>query len=511
MTARPQGDSVARLVADAVADAEDALAAGDLAEAGELARDALAAAPGHARALAVLGRVALGALDPEDAEALLSGALDGGPGLAGAWLALADAQIAGRRLGDAFVALERAVALEPLSLEAWRRLGAVAARVRYRHRAVAAYRCAAGLDAADVDLRCDLATALGVAGALDEAERLFRAVIAEAPRHGRAHANLGSALAAGGRLDAAAAAFGRAVQVAPDFVDARANLARCLAEQGRAEEALTEYGRARRLAPEATALVFAEGRVRLDLGRPSEALALAAAGLARRPGDAGLLALRLLALRALGRHDEADALAGLDRFVRVVPLPPPPGLAPSAEALAAALAAHVKAHPSLTWAPPEHATVAGSHTGCLQVPPLGPVAAFEAALSQVVSDYVAALPVDDPHPFVAHRPTEVYFDVWGVVTTGAGHQIPHIHPSAWLSAAYYAELPDLGPPDDPRGWLQLGGPERPLPGGVPFPTRSIRPRVGCVVLLPSYLHHHTLPTGAADTRVSLAADVLAAA
>jgi hypothetical protein len=41
-------------------------------------------------------------------------------------------------------------------------------------------------------------------------------------------------------------------------------------------------------------------------------------------------------------------------------------------------------------------------------------------------------------------------------------------------------------------------------------VRSIRPRVGWVALFPSYLYHHTVPTGVEGTRVSVAADVLPA-
>jgi hypothetical protein len=43
---------------------------------------------------------------------------------------------------------------------------------------------------------------------------------------------------------------------------------------------------------------------------------------------------------------------------------------------------------------------------------------------------------------------------------------------------------------------------------VAWPLRSIEPRLGWVVLFPSYSYHHTVPTGVDDTRVSVAFDVL---
>jgi hypothetical protein len=143
------------------------------------------------------------------------------------------------------------------------------------------------------------------------------------------------------------------------------------------------------------------------------------------------------------------------------------------------------------------------------VPPLGPVAAFRSALAGALSTYVEDLPAGDPHPFVRHRPDEVYFDIWGVVMGAAGHQIPHIHPSGWLSGVYYAELPDLGAAPAPRGWLELGPPDRQLPGDVRWPVRSFEPRVGQLVVFPSYLYHHTVPTGVdAGIRVSVAFDAI---
>jgi len=139
---------------------------------------------------------------------------------------------------------------------------------------------------------------------------------------------------------------------------------------------------------------------------------------------------------------------------------------------------------------------------------VAPAVVRVALLDRGLAAYADLLPTHDRHPFIAHRPAEIYFDIWGVVTSGAGHQIPHIHPSAWLSGVFWAELPALGPREDPRGWLELGGPDRALPGDVAFPVRAIEPRLGWVALFPSYLYHHTLPTGVDEARVSVAFDVL---
>ena len=122
------------------------------------------------------------------------------------------------------------------------------------------------------------------AGRLDEAERLFRQVLAVNPRHadtlhllgviayqtGRhdlaadmirkaiainpreasLHSNLGNLFKEQGRLDEAVACYRRAIELKPDFSEALNNLGNALRAQKQLDEAFTSYRRALELRPD---------------------------------------------------------------------------------------------------------------------------------------------------------------------------------------------------------------------------------------------------------------------
>ena len=183
-----------------------------------------------------------------------------------------------------------------------------------------------------------------------------------------------------------------------------------------------------------------------------------------------------------------------------------------------ALAAHAATHPTLVASPTSHATSSGLHSGSLLVSPRGPIAAFERALRAAVADYWRALPELAGHPFTSNRPAAGFFDMWCVVLQRGGHQIPHIHPEAWLSGVYYPQLPEeIRAGGDCEGWLEFGRPDRPFPSRLPPPVLRVRPVEGLLVLFPSYFYHRTIPfggdgpPGGGGTRISIAFDFVPAA
>jgi Flp pilus assembly protein TadD len=153
----------------------------------------------------------------------------------------------------------------------------------------------------------DLALQHHQAGRLQEAERLYRQVLAQQPEHldalnnlgvlahhvGRndlavglirraialrldypeAHSNLGSILADKGQLDEAIAACRVAIALRPDYAEAHSNLANALRDKGRLDEAIAAYGQAIVLKPD-----FAEAHNKLggalnEKGQVDEAIA----------------------------------------------------------------------------------------------------------------------------------------------------------------------------------------------------------------------------------------------
>jgi hypothetical protein len=79
-----------------------------------------------------------------------------------------------------------------------------------------------------------------------------------------------------------------------------------------------------------------------------------------------------------------------------------------------------------------------------------------------------------------------------------------------MSGVYYVRMPAVvGTSDRGEGCIEFGPPASlaaRLPGLVP-PRRYV-PREGLLLLAPSHYQHRTIPTGAAEYRVSVAFDVV---
>jgi len=97
---------------------------------------------------------------------------------------------------------------------------------------------------------------------------------------------------------------------------------------------------------------------------------------------------------------------------------------------------------------------------------------------------------------------------WSVRLRSAGYHAIHTHPRGWISSACYLELPDsLRDETSDEGILTFGEPGvRTSPAlGSEF---SVRPRVGMLVLFPSYFWHGTVPFHASQPRLTVAFDAV---
>ncbi|MEP6886175.1 MAG: tetratricopeptide repeat protein [Gammaproteobacteria bacterium] len=97
---------------------------------------------------------------------------------------------------------------------------------------------------------------------------------------------------------------------------------------------------------------------------------------------------------------------------------------------------------------------------------------------------------------------------WSVRLRTAGHHTNHVHPRGWLSSACYIELPDrMSEGRTSEGSLTFGE-----PGVATSPALaaeySVRPRVGMLVLFPSYFWHGTVPFSSGQARLTVAFDVV---
>lgn len=137
------------------------------------------------------------------------------------------------------------------------------------------------------------------------------------------------------------------------------------------------------------------------------------------------------------------------------------------------------------------------------------IQSLRAAIVDAVAAYREQLPSIDPnHPLLRHRrDRRIRFSgSWSVRLRGAGFHANHVHPQGWISSAFYVGLPEHSQDDSAEaGWLKIGEPPTGLAPDL-GPTQMIEPRVGRLVLFPSWMWHGTIPFGHGE-RLSVAFDV----
>ena len=131
------------------------------------------------------------------------------------------------------------------------------------------------------------------------------------------------------------------------------------------------------------------------------------------------------------------------------------------------------------------------------------------AIVGAIEGHVARLPATDPnHPMLRQRrDRRIRFSgSWSVRLRSGGHHSNHVHPLGWMSSALYLALPERASGERAdSGWLKLGEPDEKL-GLEVQPWRKIEPRVGRLVLFPSWMWHGTVPFEEGE-RLTIAFDV----
>jgi Flp pilus assembly protein TadD len=97
---------------------------------------------------------------------------------------------------------------------------------------------------------------------------------------------------------------------------------------------------------------------------------------------------------------------------------------------------------------------------------------------------------------------------WSVRLHSSGYHANHTHPRGWISSACYIELPEcMSDERTEQGVLTFGE-----PGITTTPALgaeySVRPRVGMLVLFPSYFWHGTVPFRSNQPRLTVAFDAV---
>lgn len=475
--------------------------AGRTAEADERYAAFLRAVPDHPQALRLCGILAREAGDLERSLKLLRRATDADPSDPEPAAELGVSCLAAGYLQLAEAALRKAVARGPDSVKALANLGALLQHRGHLDEAIGCHRRALALAPDDVEIRCNLVTTLAEAGREEEA-------LAERAPGGTPPPELlaarGAVLTGLGRHAEAVPVLEAALAAGPDDM-ALINLAACQAALGRPGEAVEVLEAALRANP-------ANARAAADLtslqsaaGQGAAALAVSGAFLARHPGERLVLAARGVALRDAGDVAGARELVDLERLVVVRELPLPRGW-PDRDAFNAALAARLRADPSRLDNPRGKSTRGGSQTGELD-PDTAPVlAAFRDSLQATLRALMADLAREFPtHPVMDRAADRWTLRLWGTLLGPGGHQVPHLHPLAWLSGVYYVAVPP-GLGDD--GALEFGEPPARTVARVAPDRRRISAVPGRLVVFPSWYWHRTLPFHQPGERISLAFDVV---
>ncbi len=463
-----------------------------------------AEASGHAglaNTLALAGRFA-------EAERCYRDALDHDPGRPGVCMGLGNALSRQGRFDDAVTAYRQALALAPQLAEAHCNIGAVYKETGRLAEAVQAYELALRTRPDFAQAHANLGAALVELGDFNAAVHACQRAVALAPTVPGVHVNLGVALKEQGELEAAVASYRTAIELAPDDADAYINLGNALKAMGELDDALQSYRRARECAPSSAQVHANMGAVCIMQDRPRQALEICDAYLREHPTDSRVTACKIAALHELGLGGELEKLVGFERVVKAFATRVLEGFDP-VERFNQALVDHILTHPSLTDSPTSHATRCGKHTGELFADPLGPMDAFKRLVQTHVASYVDGVRREFSHPYFDAVPPGTRLTAWAVVMRAEGHQVGHIHPTAWVSGVYYAELPtvvDTGTKHE--GWIEFGDYRVDFPGRATPQVLHIRPEPGTMFLFPSYLYHRTIPYTSDERRVSVAFDVL---
>jgi hypothetical protein len=74
---------------------------------------------------------------------------------------------------------------------------------------------------------------------------------------------------------------------------------------------------------------------------------------------------------------------------------------------------------------------------------------------------------------------------------------------------YYVSIPGeiVTASDGREGWLELGTPPSPFCDSGEYPTQSIQPQAGRMILFPSFVWHRTMPYQSSEQRICIAFDV----
>ena len=281
-------------------------------------------------------------------------------------------------------------------------------------------------------------------------------------------------------------------------------LGRALVLGGRFDEAEEKLRLAVRAEPMAVAHYHELASALLRAGDYAGARETLKQALALEPHHQATLAYLTIAQRQLGDGDFARLFDA--KYVREYDLPVPAGFADAAS-FNGALSQELAALHTRRMAPMDQTLRGGTQTAQeLFERDVREIRLLRDAIGAAVGDYIKSLPEDAAHPFLSRKTDDFHFaGSWSCRLASGGYHTNHIHQEGWISSAYYAALPD-SVSGGSEGGLKFGESKFGL-AAEDNALRLVKPKVGKLVLFPSYYWHGTAPFHAGDTRLAVAFDV----
>jgi len=463
-------------------------------------RQALKLQPNYAMAKQNLAVVLNELNRPREAEAILIQALNAGSRdrnlLAGYQHNLAVSARLQRRYEDALRWYEGAQAMSPELPNADYNRANMLQTLGREDEAIIAYRRALARNPLDINVHRDLNLVLYRRGNDEEFLRSLDDAASIYPEKSSLLLAKGQMLSITGEHDQALKAFACAREIEPENPALRHASAAVLARMGRFNEAIAEHESALKPEPENPFIWRSYTETLLRARNIEKALTAAEKSIALEPDNQGTLALWGLALRASGDPREAW-LNDYENLVQVFELAPPDGY-PSMESFNRDLEAYLASLYREARAFPDQSLQGGTQTGD-GVFGSGHVLLerLRMRIDEAINAYIARMKDDKDHPLFRRRGAGfAYAGSWASRLNANGHFANHVHPTGWISSAYYASA-------DNSGALQFGEPNFEM--GLK-PRHSVQPKAGTLVLFPSYMWHGTAPVS--TPRTSIAFDVV---
>jgi len=460
------------------------------------------------KVVSLLAFVQLQAGKPEEAQAIYKDALKKAPGNAQLWLAYAGLERAEGEFEEAAHAYEQAKSVNGANVELYLNLAEAYYELHQTDKAQACYQEA--LQAFPFDPQIHYAHARFLWEAKPEEDHLsaIKSAIPQQPNNIGLWGRYFDLLAHEGQFERILKGLSEAYRVG--IKAPRLTLAEAVAES-----AIGNIDQANQLFEEllldetmghASKLMYVEHL--LKTGDAKKAESLCQAVLDVEPNNVRAWAFIGTAWKLLQDNRE-NWLLDYEQMVRPVDVAAPEGY-PSQEAFFQEVREELEALHRMQAHPIDQTVQGGTQTNGNLFRSKSPVLQkLKMQIREAIEKTIVTFPDQPDHPFWGKKRDSFDFSgAWSVRLRNQGFHTNHYHPEGWISSALYISLPEevsAGLGTD--GHIQFGQPVAEM-GLEIAPSRIVEPKVGRLVLFPSYMWHGTIPFSSDQPRITVAFDVV---